>query len=134
MTAPRSPKTPRGKSKDALLEFCRSLPGATEDIKWGSDLIFSVGGKMFAGFQLPEGEPLGFKVDPAVFDNLVGHKGVIPAPYMAKHSWVSVTDRAQIPIATLKNMLAESHRLVAEKLSKKTRQTLGFEPPQESHR
>lgn len=124
--APRSPKTRRAKSKDALLEFCRSLSGASEDIKWGNDLIFSVGGKMFAGFQLPEGEPVGFKVDPAVFDSLVGRKGVIPAPYMAKHSWVSVTDRTQIPIATLKNMIAESHRLVAEKLPKRTRQALGL--------
>lgn len=28
--------------------LCRSLPGATEDIKWGADLVFSVGEKMFA--------------------------------------------------------------------------------------
>lgn len=76
---------------------------------------------MFAGFQLPDGEPIGFKVDPAVFDDLVGHQGVVPAPYMAKHSWVSVTDRKQLPLATLRNLLAESHRLVAEKLPKKTR-------------
>ena len=81
---------------------------------------------MFAGFQLPDGEPVGFKVDPAVFDHLVGHQGVVPAPYMAKHSWVSVTDRTQFPLATLKNLIAESHRLVAEKLSRRTRQALGL--------
>jgi predicted DNA-binding protein (MmcQ/YjbR family) len=115
----------RGKRRDPLLEFCRSLPGATEDVKWGADLVFSVGGKMFAGFQLPDGEPIGFKVDSVVFDELVGRKGVVPAPYMAKHSRVSVTDRTQLPVATLKNLLAESHRLVAEKLSKKARQALG---------
>ena len=118
--------TPRGERKDPLLEFCRSLPGATEDVKWGHDLMFSVGGKMFAGFQLPDAEPIAFKVDPPVFDNLVGRKGVVPAPYMAKHSWVSVTDRTQLPLATLKNLLAESHRLVAEKLSKKARHALGL--------
>jgi predicted DNA-binding protein (MmcQ/YjbR family) len=95
-------------------------------VKWGADLIFSVGGRMFAGFQLPDGEPIGFKVDAAVFDNLVGRKGVVPAPYMAKHSWVSVTDRTQIPLAALRSLLAESHRLVAEKLSKKARQALGL--------
>lgn len=114
------------KCKDPLLNFCRSLPGATEDIKWGHDLIFSVGGKMFAGFQLPDAEPFGFKVDPLVFDTLVGHNGVVPAPYMAKHSWVSVTDRSLIPLATLKDLLAESHRLVAEKLPVKTRKSLGL--------
>lgn len=119
-------KSPRGKGKDPLFEFCRSLPGATEDVKWGKDLIFSVGGKMFAGFQLPEGEPMGFKVDALVFDALVGQKGVIPAPYLAKHSWVSVTDRTQLPLATLKSLLAKSHRLVAEKLSAKMRRSLGI--------
>jgi predicted DNA-binding protein (MmcQ/YjbR family) len=121
-----SPKTPRRERKDALVEFCRSLPGVTEDVKWGADLVFSVGGKMFAGFQLPDGAPIGFKVDPPLFDGLVGHNGVVPAPYMAKHSWVSVTDRTQLPLATLRNLLAESHRLVAQKLSKKARQALGL--------
>ena len=52
-------------SDDALYEYCRGLPGVTEDIKWGHDLIFSVGGKMFAGFQQPKGQPFGFKVEPA---------------------------------------------------------------------
>jgi predicted DNA-binding protein (MmcQ/YjbR family) len=45
---------------------------------------------------------------------------------MAKHSWVSVTDRSQLPDGTVENLLAESHRLVAEKLSKKARQALGL--------
>jgi predicted DNA-binding protein (MmcQ/YjbR family) len=126
MAGKRSTATPGGQRKDPLIEFCRSLPGATEDVKWGHDLIFSVGGKMFAGFQLPDGEPLGFKVDPLVFDSLVGHNGIVPAPYMAKHSWVSVTDRTQVPLATLQDLIADSHRLVADKLSKKMRQTLGI--------
>ena len=87
--------------------------------------MFSVGGKMFAGFQLPDGEPIAFKVDPPVFDTLVSRRSVIPAPYMAKHSWVSVTDRTQVPVGTLKKLLGESHRLIAEKLSKRARQALG---------
>jgi predicted DNA-binding protein (MmcQ/YjbR family) len=112
--------------KDALIEFCRSLPGATEDVKWGNDLIFSVGGKMFAGFQMPAGKPVGFKVDPLVFSSLVGNDGIEPAPYMARHYWVSVTDPARLPLDTLKDFLAESHRLVAAKLPKKTRTALGL--------
>ena len=113
--------------EDPLFDHCRSLPGSTEDIKWGKDLIFSVGGKMFAGFQLPDGEPIGFKVDPAVFDAMIGRNGVIPAPYMAKHSWISVTERDRIPVAKLKKLLAESHRLVAEKLPARTRKSLGMD-------
>jgi predicted DNA-binding protein (MmcQ/YjbR family) len=119
-------KRARAKPEDPLVELCRSLPGATEDIKWGSDLIFSVGGKMFAGFQMPDGQPLGFKVDALVFPSLVGKCGIVPAPYMAKHSWVSVTDRGLVPAATLRELLVESHRLVAAKLPAKTRRSLGL--------
>ena len=114
------------KSKDGLIEFCRSLPGATEDVKWGKDLIFSVGGKMFAGFMMPEGAPLGFKVDPDAFDHLVGRRGIVPAPYMAKHSWISVTDRKKVPDAELRKLLRESHRLTAENLSLKAQKALGL--------
>jgi len=38
---------------------CRLDRRGPEDVKWGKDLIFSVGGKMFAGFMLPEGQRLG---------------------------------------------------------------------------
>ena len=33
---------------DWLRELCLSFPGATEQIQWGYDLLFKVGGKMFA--------------------------------------------------------------------------------------
>lgn len=126
MTRSQLQKKSRKVSADPIVEFCRSLPGATEDVKWGKDLIFSVGGKMFAGFLLPEGDPIGFKVEPHVFASMVGHKGVVPAPYMAKHSWVSVTDRTKLPLKVLKNLLGDSHRLVASTLSMKARKTLGI--------
>jgi predicted DNA-binding protein (MmcQ/YjbR family) len=32
---------------EEVQSLCNQLPGVTEDIKWGSDLCFSVGGKMF---------------------------------------------------------------------------------------
>jgi predicted DNA-binding protein (MmcQ/YjbR family) len=32
---------------EELREFCMALPGVTEDVKWGNDLCFSVGKKMF---------------------------------------------------------------------------------------
>lgn len=40
--------------------------------------------------------------------------------------WVSVTDRKALPLAALKEFLAESHRLVAAKLPRKTRRALGL--------
>src|SRR5438128_7295584 len=32
---------------ETIRSICRALPDVTEDIKWGADLVFSVGGKMF---------------------------------------------------------------------------------------
>lgn len=112
---------------DPLLEFCRRLPGVTEDVKWDNDLVFSVGGKMFAVFGLPDNEPIGFKVDPAVFSVLTQQPGVVPAPYLAHHSWVQVKTREAIPREELEELLRESHALVARKLSRKARASLGIE-------
>ena len=54
---------------DAQRKFATGLPGATEDIKWGADLVYSIGTKMFCVFLL-EGSRIGghtkscsFKVD-----------------------------------------------------------------------
>ena len=118
---------PKPTRADPLVELCRSLPGATEDVKWGDDLIFSVGGKMFAGFPVLGGDPFSFKADPLVFDTLVGHNGIEPARYMARHSWVTVTDRKLLPLATLEDLLADAHRIVGAKLPRKTREALGLD-------
>ena len=32
---------------ERLRELCLSMPGATEQIQWGADLVFKVGGRMF---------------------------------------------------------------------------------------
>ena len=111
---------------DRVLDFCRSLPGATEDVKWGNDLVFSVGGKMFVAFGLPDREPIGFKVDPIAFGTMVQKEGIRPAPYLSHHSWVSVASRDVLPDEELMELIRQSYLLVAEKLSKKMRTQLGL--------
>ena len=110
--------------EDVLFEFCRSLPGAAEDVKWGDNLVFSVAAKMFAVFQLPDGQPISFKVEPLVFASLTEHEGIVPAPYLARHGWVQVQDRAVMPAENLQDFIAESHRLVVSKLPKKVQREL----------
>src|ERR1044072_1157219 len=74
---------------ESLRAYCLSLPQATEDIQWGNDLLFRIGGKIFAGTSL-EASPvrLSFKCTPEKFDELVELDGIIPAPYMARNKWV----------------------------------------------
>ena len=64
-------------------------PGVTEDIKWGADLVFSVGGKMFCVLDTGESGRLSFKVEDGRFLELTERPGVIPAPYLARARWFS---------------------------------------------
>ena len=81
---------------------------------------------MFASFSVPEGEPFGFKVDPLVFDDLTQRPGIEPAHYLAKHHWVSVQSRDILPPEDAKSLLSEAHAIVAGRLSKKLRVSLGI--------
>ena len=59
---------------EKLRGLCLSLPGVTEDIKWESDLCFSVAGKMFCGTSVDVDSGASFKVtveDPEGFRNTV---------------------------------------------------------------
>ena len=111
---------------DPLYELCRSLPGVTEDVKWGDNLVFSVGLKMFAVFDLPAGEPFSFKVDEDAFALMTQQPGIRPAPYLAKHSWVSVERRDVLPREVVEDLLQEAHAMVAAKLPRRLRHELGL--------
>ena len=68
--------------------MCRALPGVTEDIKWGHDLVFSIGGRMFAVVCLEPPHTFSFKCTPEEFAELIEREGVVPAPYLARAMWV----------------------------------------------
>ncbi|HMP02123.1 MAG TPA: MmcQ/YjbR family DNA-binding protein [Gemmatales bacterium] len=106
----------------SMADYCRRLPGATEDNNWGNDLVFSVGGKMFACFDGVTGKQLSFKVTPEEAARLVLIPGIRPAPYLAKHHWVAVERTASLPAAAVRELLAGSHQLVVARLPKKLRE------------
>jgi predicted DNA-binding protein (MmcQ/YjbR family) len=113
--------------KDDLLAFCRTLPGATEDVKWGDHLVFSVGDKMFAMFDVGESDLLRFKVSEGVFPILTREAGISPAPYLARQSWIMLEHTRVLPREEIQDLLRESHELVASKLTRKLRRELGIE-------
>ena len=73
---------------EAVRKICRAFPEVTEDIKWGSDLVFSVNGKMFAVVNTEPPHTVAFKCTPETFAALIEREGIIPAPYMARNMWV----------------------------------------------
>lgn len=106
---------------EILADFCRKLPGASEDIKWGNDLVFSVGGKMFCVFSI-EREKLvriSFKVEDHRFLEYTDRPEFIPAPYMARARWVSLIDAAAVPRKELETAIRTSWELVFAKLTKR---------------
>lgn len=100
--------------------LCRSFPGATEDIKWGADLVFSVGEKMFAVTNNDSpADGMSFKVDDERFLELTDRPGIIPAPYMARAKWIYVEDKKALGDDEAEALLRRSYELVFAKLTKK---------------
>jgi predicted DNA-binding protein (MmcQ/YjbR family) len=107
---------------DALRRICRAFPGATEDVKWGQDLCFCVGGKMFAAVNLEPPHQLGFKCTPEAFGDLTEREGIIPAPYLARAMWVQESELgAALDRKELESLLRSAYELVVEKLPKAKR-------------
>jgi len=99
------------------------FPDATEQIQWGKDLVFKVGGKMFCVACTEPVEPpkvaMSFKCDDETFAALIEREGAIPAPYLAKHKWVALEQFDTLPDAELKPLLARAYEIVSAKLPKR---------------
>ena len=110
---------------DQLRELCLSFPGTTEQIQWGYDLVFKVGGKMFAVTPLePAPVFLSFKASPENFAELAERQNIIPAPYMARAQWVALQTRDAIAESELAGLLRESYEMVLAKLPKRTQEMI----------
>jgi len=110
---------------DWLRKICLALPGATEQIQWGNDLLFKVGGKMFAVAPLePAPVCLSFKCSEESFAELTERARIIPAPYLARAKWVALENSDAIARAELTELLHASYELVFAKLSKRVKEEL----------
>ncbi|HEX5787865.1 MAG TPA: MmcQ/YjbR family DNA-binding protein [Woeseiaceae bacterium] len=108
-----------------LQSLCLAFPGATENIQWGNDRVFKVGGKMFACSGVDAGSTYSFKVDDERFLELTDCPGVVPAPYLARAKWVQVDPaRCRLPAAELESLVRHSYDLVVAKLPKKLQREL----------
>jgi predicted DNA-binding protein (MmcQ/YjbR family) len=112
---------------ETLQQLCRNLKAVTEDIKWDNDLCFSVGGKMFCVSSLEYPLRISFKVPEEEFDELCSRDGFIPAPYMARAKWVSVTRVTVFTENDWQHYIRQSYELVKAKLTGKVRKELGLD-------
>lgn len=110
---------------ESLQQLCTSLPHVTTDIKWGADLCFCIGGKMFCVAGLDQ-QPTSasFKVRDDEFEAMTGRNGIVPAPYVARYKWVSVEDIRSLPKQEWEHYVRQSYQLVKDKLPLKIRKNL----------
>ena len=106
---------------ESLRKFCMRFPHVTEDIKWGHDLCFLIGGKMFAVASLDktEGHCVAFKCTPEEFAELVEVSGIIPAPYMARNHWVMLERFDVLRDAEIEARVRASYEMVKAKLTRR---------------
>lgn len=109
-----------------LRTLCLSLPAATEDIKWGQDLVFSIGAKMFCATGLDQ-TPVSasFKVKDEDFDEFCSRPGFMPAPYLARYKWVAVDDITRLSRGEWEQCIRQSYELVKARLPAKVKKQLG---------
>jgi predicted DNA-binding protein (MmcQ/YjbR family) len=117
---------------DEYNAFCRSLPGANHAVQWGGSHVWKVGPKLFAVAALGQeivGDPfVTFKVSDMSYEMLKDEDGCRPAPYLASRGmkWIQRMSDASMDDAALRVYIAESYRLVAEKLPRAQRAALGI--------
>jgi predicted DNA-binding protein (MmcQ/YjbR family) len=112
---------------ETVRAYCLSFPHVTESVQWGNDLVFKIGGKMFAVTVLEGGSKycLSLKCTPEKFAELTEEEGIDPAPYVARYHWVALQRFDVLSEKELKALLRNAYDLVLAKLPKKARAELG---------
>ena len=104
---------------ESFRAYCLSLPGTTEDLKWGEHLCFMVHEKIYVITSL-EDNRASFKCNPEDFNELIARDGIRQAPHLAKGHWVQIDQLDVLNQKELKERIAGSRALVISKLPKKT--------------
>ncbi len=99
---------------DTIREFCLAFPQATENLQWGDDLCFKIGGKIFVTLGL-DNPRLCFKCTPEIFSELIEREDIRPAPYVGRYKWVMLDRLDAVQWDELKDLVRQSYEMVAAK-------------------
>jgi len=112
-------------TREGIGKVCLALPGATLDHPFGDHHdAYRIGGKMFV--MVGEQGGVSFKVSDIAYEVLTEDGRARPAPYLARAKWVNLPSPAAWPEDELAEHFAIAHRIVAARLTKKQRATLGI--------
>lgn len=120
---------------DEYNAFCGSLTSTTSVVQWGGSHVWKIGGKIFAISDLGSGSTksaagnhiaLAIKCADMSYQMLTELPGIIPAPYLARAKWVRIEADADFTDDDRKAYIAEAHRIISAKLTKKLQKELGL--------
>lgn len=107
-----------------LRQICMSLPHATEDIKYGTDLCFSIGNKIFCGTRIEGAFRTGIKCLESDFADLIEREGIVPMPRLSTTFWIRIEKENALTQAEWMHYVQISYDLVLQGMSKKIKQSL----------
>ena len=111
---------------EQLRELCLSMPGATEDIKYGSDLCYSIAGKIFCGTRIEGPFRTGIKCDENDFAELIEREGIVPMPRLSATGWVRIESSEALNKKEWERLIKNSYSLIVLSLPKRKKQQLGL--------
>lgn len=103
---------------DSIRRYCLAFPRATENLQWGDDLCFKVGGKIFVILGL-DNPRLCFKCTPEDFAGLIEREDIRPAPYVGRYQWVMLDRMEAVRDAELVELIRRSYEMVVAKAPKR---------------
>lgn len=107
---------------DEIREYCLSFPEATENLQWGDDLCFKIGGKIFVTLALTAvPQKVCFKCTPDIFAELIEREDIHPAPYVGRYKWVILDHLDALPRNEMKDLIRQSYEMVRANVPKKRR-------------
>ena len=109
---------------ESVREHCLALPFVTEIVRWGENLLFKVGGKMFAILDL-EAERCSVKCSHEAYAELVEHDDIFPASHnMWRHQWVTMESLSALPDRECRALLTAAYEIVRAGLPRTVRAEL----------
>lgn len=102
---------------ESIRSYCLSFPQATENLQWGDDLCFKIGGKIFVTLGLDH-RCMCFKCVPEKFAELVEPEHIRPAPYVGRYKWVMLNRLDALRDDELQELIQQSFEMAAAKAPK----------------
>jgi predicted DNA-binding protein (MmcQ/YjbR family) len=104
--------------------ICMSWPHVTEDIKYGTDLCFSIGKKIFCGTRIEGAFRTGIKCNASDFADLIEREGIVPMPRLSTTYWIRIEKDTALSTREWKQYIKKSYDLVIHTLPKKVKQSI----------